>query len=119
MGNNDGGEAGIVSWSGASHPTYDHIGIGFELLEDRPQQVRPRPHPVVRSNDLPQGLKSKPGSAPLIRKRETPSPDPEFPTACDAPTDAASADDDNAAVSTSVCPDTCRPRIACEERTVI
>ena len=36
MVDNEGGEAGIVSWSGAPHPPPDRMGVGFKLLEDRP-----------------------------------------------------------------------------------
>ena len=118
MGDNERGKAGIVSWSCAPHPPHDRMGVGFKLLEDRPQKVGPGPHPVVRSKDLPQDLISKPGSAALIGKRETPTPDPEFPPTCDAPSDAASADDDDAAVSAGMCANTCRSRIAREDRTV-
>ena len=118
MGDNKRGEAGIVAWSGAPHPPHDRIGVGFKLLEDGPQKVGPGPQPVVRSKDLPQDFIAKPGSAALIGKRKTPTSDPEFPPACDAPSDAAGADDDDAAVSAGVCANTCRSRIACEDRTV-
>ena len=118
MGDNEGGKAGIVSWSGAPHPTHDRMGVGLKLLEDRPQKMGPGSHPVMRSEHVLQDLISKPGSAALIGKRETPTPDPELPPTCGAPTDATSADDDDTALSTGVCANTCRPRIACEERTV-
>ena len=117
VGDNEGGQAGIVSRPCAPHPPHDRIGVRFKLLEDRPRKGGPGPHSVVRSKDLAQDLISKPGSAALIGKRETPTPDPEFAPPCDAPSDAASADDDDTAVTPSMCANTCRSRIAREGRT--
>src|SRR6059058_1122990 len=99
-------------WPRAVGPAHDRVGVAGEFVEQTPQQRGRRDAAVLSPQRLPERLAAQPGSATLIRERQSPAADAVLPAADHRPTDAAGADDDNAAVLSRMGADTGGLRVA-------
>src|SRR5437763_5763672 len=105
-------EPAEFGWPRTVGPAHDRVGVAGEFVEQTPQQRGRRDAAVLSPQRLPERLAAQPGSATLIRERQSPAADAVLPAADARPTDAAGADDDNAAVLSRVGADTGGLRVA-------
>jgi hypothetical protein len=73
-----------------------------EVIEQLIKEPSPGNAPVMRPEHPPQSFTAKPGPAPLVRDRQTPSTDTELAALELAPADRPGSHDDHAAIATAM-----------------
>lgn len=96
----DLGNRSKVARSRRGHPSYNGMGIGFEPLEQGPQQPGPRYEAVPRPEHAAQSFTSKPCAAALVGNRKSPATDPMLFSSKHCPSDASRADYDDPPIAT-------------------